>query len=381
MSVRKTLLVISLVAACFQASAQDLGIIDRIVKSFFDKVSGPDPRFDSSYVTRPALPWSFSVGTTLISTGSDLKSDIKVTDYTSPNAPTINADLESRMRRHLHKKVGGSIGYGSLSLSGAIEVGSKNPGKNTFFSFSFRQPSYGAKIHYYRTHEYVDGILDVEGASLPYSFTSDYPGMMSTLTFDAYYLFNHRRFSYTAATEGNFVQHRSAGSWMAIAKYHQGDMSLDQADKFMLSFSNGLCRYTTRQISLGAGYSFNYVPIHRDVSNHVSGKGFRNLTINLSAIPMASLYNHLYTYSILRGDDSSGKSSFDGRIVPAFIVRGGISFSWDRFSLVSSTSYNSFGFNGLPSIIWEDGHRLKNDIETNGMFYDLTTSFSLIVRL
>ena len=65
---RKALLVILLVASCFQAAAQG-GIIDRAVKSFFDKVTGPDPRFDSSYVTRPALPWSFSLETTLISPG------------------------------------------------------------------------------------------------------------------------------------------------------------------------------------------------------------------------------------------------------------------------------------------------------------------------
>lgn len=380
MFVKKALLVISLGAVCFQAAAQG-GIIDRLVKSFFDKVAGPDPRFDSAYVTRPVLPWSFSLETTLISTGSDLTSDLKVTDYTVPNSPVVNAVLESRMQRHLHKKVGGSIGYGSLNLSGAVEVGSRNPGKNTFFSFSVRQPSFGAKVQFFKTHEYVDGILDIEGASTPYTFTSDYPGMMRTLTLDAYYLFNHRRFSYTAATEGNFVQHRSAGSWMAIAKYQQGDMYLDQADKFMLSFSNGLCRYTTRQISLGAGYSFNYVPIHRNVSDHLSGKGFRNLTINLSAIPMASLYNHLNTYSILQEDASSGKSSFDGRIVPAFIVRGGLCLSRDRFSFVASASYNRFGFNGLPSVVWEDGHRLKTDIDTDGVFYDLTAKFSVIVRL
>lgn len=380
MFVRKALLVVLLGASCFQVYAQG-GIIDRVVKSFFDKVTGPDPRFDSSYVTRPALPWSFSLETTLISTGSVLESDIKTTDYTLTGSPAINAVLESRMQRHLHKKVGGSIGYGSLSLSGALEVGSKNPGKNTFMSFAVRQPSYGAKIQFFKTHEYIDGNLDVEGASLPYAFTSDYPGTMRTLTFDAYYLFNHRHFSYTAATEGNFVQHRSAGSWMAIAKYHQGDMSLDQNDKFMLSFSNGLCRYITRQVSIGAGYSFNFVPIHKNASNLLSGKGFRNLTVNLSATPMASLYNHLITYSILREVDSSGRSQFDGKIVPAFIVRGGLSFSWDRFCLVSSISYNRFGFNGLPSIVWEDGHSLKNDIDTDGSFYDLTAKFSFIVRL
>lgn len=248
-------------------------------------------------------------------------------------------------------------------------------------SFAVRQPSYGAKIQFFKTHEYIDGNLDVDGASLPYTFTSDYPGTMRTLTFDAYYLFNHRHFSYTAATEGNFVQHRSAGSWMAIAKYQQGDMSLDQNDKFMLSFSSGLCRYITRQVSLGAGYSFNFVPIHKNASNPLSGKGFRNLTVNLSAIPMASLYNHLITYSILREGDSSGRSQFDGKIVPAFIVRGGLSFSWDRFCLVSSVSYNRFGFNGLPSVVWEDGHSLKNDIDTDGSFYDLTAKFSVIVRL
>lgn len=380
MFVRKALLVVLLGASCFQVYAQG-GIIDRVVKSFFDKVTGPDPRFDSSYVTRPALPWSFSLETTLISTGSVLESDIKTTDYTLTGSPAINAVLESRMQRHLHKKVGGSIGYGSLSLSGAVEVGSKNPGKNTFMSFAVRQPSYGAKIQFFKTHEYIDGNLDVEGVSQPYKFTSDYPGMMCTLTLDAYYLFNHKRFSYTAATEGNFIQHRSAGSWITIVKYLQGDMSLDRNDKFMLSFSNGLCRYITRQVSLGAGYSFNFVPIHRNASDPLSGRGFRNLTINLSAIPMASLYNHLITYCLVKNDNSSGRAQFDGKIVPAFIVRGGMSFSWDRFSLVTSASYNRFGFNGLPSVMWEDGHGLKHETDTDGVFDDLTAKFSFIVRL
>ena len=367
-----------------QASEEKRPWVDGLVRKIYRSLTNVSPKKDTAYILMSPLPWSFTLDNTMITTGFKYHSDIDVTEYQPGdlaflNGTTIKASFDSRMQRHLHKKVGLSVGYGSLRLSGGVEIGSKNPGKNSFFSVSLRMPTYGATVRFIRLQDYMDGSLTVEGAP-PMTFGSDYPGSMRTFTGDVYYLFNGRRFDYNATQGCNVDQRRSSGSLMTLAKYLQGDLSLDKRDQFMLSVTEGLYSYTTQQVSLGLGYSYNLVAYHRDSDDRRNWKGYRNLTFNLTAIPMASVYNHMYSLEHL-GENNVNKTRLDGTIVPTFTFRSGLSFSWNRFDIVGSVVYNRFGFEGMQTTIWRNNRHLKNEFKTKTDFDDLTAKISLVVRL
>jgi len=380
---RQAVLIVSLLCAFAIAGAQEKTfLVDRLVSDFFYKITNPNPRFDSTYVTKPVLPWAFTVDNTLLSTGVSIKNEIAVTDYSSgvDNATTINAIFKTRLERHLHKKIGISAGYGSLRLSAGMAVWAKNPGKNSFLSVGLKNPAFGVNVHYYSLQEYLDGRLTIEGVEAPFEFVSDYPATMRSITGEVYYIFNNRRFAYQASTVGNVAQRRSAGSFMLISKYLQGDLTLNSKDRFMLTFTNGLYGYSTRQVSLGGGYSYNFVPISIESADRKTGKGYRNLTFNVTALPMVSFYNNIKSDG-LSDDDSKGAAKFSGRVVPTVSLSSGVNLSWDRYGFVASVVYNTFGFIGMPTTIWQDSGRLENNYKTSAAFDDLTAKFSFVVRL
>ena len=340
---------LTLVFLCSLVSAQEKGnIVERIVRDFFDGIVNPDLKGDPAYITRPALPWAFTVDNTLISTGVKLHGDMD------------DAVFDTRLQRHLHKKIGVSGGYGGLSLSAGTEIGSRNPGKNSFMSLSLSSRSIGGSVSYVKLHEYMDGSLHFKGTDLaPVRLISEYPAAMRTLSGNVYYVLNSRRFAYKAVTSCNVMQLRSAGSLVIMAKFSQGDISLDPRDYFMLASTDGLYRYTIQQGSMGVGYSYNFVPFSRESSN---------LVFNFTAIPMASLYNNIYSVNKDEGKDR--KTRFDSSMVPVLMLRSGVSYSWDRYGLMASVVYNRFGFKGESTTI-----------SSSAMFDDLTAKISLIVRL
>ena len=382
---RIAFILLSIVLLSPSLSAQDEGLRlpDGTVKKVLGILLNPSPKKDTAYILKSPLPWSFTLDNTLITTGVKFHSDINNTifqpnDLTFKNGETTHAVFDNHLQRHLHTKMGLSVGYGSLRISGGLELGSKNPGKNSFISLSLRMPTFGGTVRYFRLKDYMSGTLSVDGFS-PIDFTSDYPGAMRTITGDVYYLFNGYKFDYNATQGCGVDQRRSAGSFMTLAKYIQGDLSMDKRDRSMLSFTDGLFHYSTQQFSIGVGYSYNLVLLHRDSDDTKNWNGYRNLTVNMTAIPMASLYNHIYSLEEME-NGYVNKTRFDGSIVPTVTLRSGLSFSMGRYSLVGTVVYNRFGFNGMRTTIWTPNHRVKNELETKADFDDLTAKTSFVVR-
>ena len=95
---------------------------------------------------------------------------------------------------------------------------------------------------------------------------------------NAYYVFNHRRFSYPAAFSQSYIQRRSAGSFLLAASGMKQNATLNWEDGIKLKIT---------EISLGAGYGYNFVP----------GKGW---LLHISALPTFIVYSHT---SMSFGDD------------------------------------------------------------------------------
>ena len=163
-------------------------------------------------------------------------------------------------------------------------------------------------------------------------------------------------------------------------------------------------------VSLGGGYSFNWVPLHRDATGDKL-KGLRNLTLNLTLMPGAVLYDHLQTTVYKYPDAEEAVAAYrsehglpDGAEVspeavagyrkehawawrPAYLygrtsltlsARTGISYSWDRFFVCATVDFNRFAFRGFESDVTQGGTTWHT--AASGSFYDLTSSIRLNVR-
>ena len=227
----------------------------------------------------------------------------------------------------------------------------------------------------YEIHEYI------EKSGGPYGrhATSTYPGHLKDFAVDAYYVFNNRRFIYGSAYKGAKIQRRSVGSWMISGRYMQGDLSVDERDLAFLEVTEWLKSYSTQQVSLGGGYSFNWVLLHHDPSDWDKAKELRNLTMNLTVLPMASFFTHADSYLYREGTDPY-RTRFDGKVTVAFQAHAALSYCRDRYSWNVQVHYNRFGFRGADQILQSEDGLLRYDISTRALFQDITGKVQFYVR-
>ena len=151
------------------------------------------------------------------------------------------------------------ISYLGISLNTAL-----NPAKllGKYNDYELNINSYGNRFGwdfiFQNAHNFT-GWHDHEGMErieLPADMLS-----VKTLNLNAYYAFNSRRFSYPAAFSQNYIQRRSAGSFLLAASGMGQQAKLDWNQKMELKMTN---------IGMGAGYGYNYVPAQGWLL-HISG--------------------------------------------------------------------------------------------------------------
>ena len=201
---------------------------------------------DTAYITRPATKWTVTArmnmsGATIESGGTD-------------NGQHFKSKMEA------NRKVTLSVGVSYLGLSLSVAI---NPAKlmGKYHDFELNFNSYGRRFGFdiiYQDAKNYTGWHDHEGMErieLP-------DGLLSakTLNLNAFYVFNSRRFSYPAAFSQSYIQRRSAGSFLLAASGMGQRATIDWNQEMQLKMTN---------ISLGAGYGYNYVP-SQDWLLHIS---------------------------------------------------------------------------------------------------------------
>lgn len=210
---------------------------------------------DTNYVTRPQTKWTL-VGRFNVS-GSKIKT--KGQENGQPFETELSAD----------KKATVSVGVSYLGLSLNLSVNpAKMLGKYRDYELGFR--SYGKRFGFdiaYQDASNFEGWREVEGVRQNIT-TSEDMFKLRTLNVNAYYAFNPRRFSYSAAFAHSYIQRRSAGSFLLAASGHgqhgevSGGMTEEGTEREKIDFK-------MTNIALGAGYAYNYVPA-RDWLLHIS---------------------------------------------------------------------------------------------------------------
>ncbi len=382
---RRLFSVIAFVAVfSLQASAQDNpGLFRRV----FAMIGRPSAELDPAAVYQPAARWSFALTGDLRQAGTSQDRNFEtlsfnMDDYGNVETVSIPVVINSRLNGSVDKAVGFQAGYGKLSL--ALSKKFRGEGSNSSFSFDYLSAGAGISVQYIKlSHEVAyDLILGDENSPI-YTTSSDVtekPGQMRAFIVDAFYAFNRRSFAYSAAYKGNVQQRRSAGSWMFGTKLILSDYSLYPGEVIAM-WSGGQARQSSTQVSFGGGYSYNIVPLHRQPYGDRE-KGLRNLTINLTAIPMVTIFNQFTstTYDFVDEDDyvEAGKSVMNGKLLLNYVTRIGIGYTHNLYSFNLSASNDSFAYKGLSSIVYQG---VSNDaVETSGKFFRWTVALRLCKR-
>ena len=275
--------------------------------------------------------------------------------------------------------VGIQAGYGNLGLSLSKKI--KGKGKDDYFSFDYAAAGFGVQVQYFNllqpvTYQYTVGD-EGHWAYMDQTGTTENPGNLRTFIVDAFYAFNRRTFAYSAAYKGNLFQRRSAGSWMFGSKLILGDYGIDPSEP-IAGWAGQQSLQTSAQVAFGGGYSYNFVPYHRQPTGD-RDKGLRNVTINATVLPMVTLFNQFTSKAFRLGEDGKysefHKSVMNGNLLVNYVARVGIGWSYDLFTANLSVSMDSFSYKGNSEM--SVGDFIADKVATSGRF----ARYSLALRL
>lgn len=253
------------------------------VMNFLDTmaVSG----IDTTYIAAPKLPWQVMTKLALN------QSDVKMKSIVSGSGMSllgITSDVlcEPRIRTDVSAAVGAWVGYRGYGIGLSKQVAGD---KGFYLVLTAMGGRYGANIrfHNFKTNNpQVRFRYNTDEGLEDYSEEIDLgaPIKVNTVTADAYYMFNGKRFSYSAAYDQSMLQLRSAGSFIVGATYFSSSINYaDNRNADMIFYMNDVGKMKQWQASLGVGYAYNYVP-------------HRNWLISMMAMPNVSFVNHIKAY-------------------------------------------------------------------------------------
>lgn len=370
---RNILTSVLILTSLLQAGAQERkGFIGRTL----DKIVAPSRELDPNAVYQPEPRWTFAL------TGDLRKAEVSQGQKFRLPSAVLGPDDEmiiswtpvsfsSLLEADVNKAVGIQAGYGNLAI--ALSNTFRGKGTENVFSFDYLSAGHALQVQFFNlsnlvNYQMIYSTEDEWNYREEDGFTEE-PGNMRALIVDAFYAFNRRSFAYSAAYKGNLFQKKSAGSWMFGAKVILGEYNIAPSE-YIAGMTGGQARQTSAQVSFGGGYSYNLVPYHRQPYAQ-RDKGLRNLTVNLTLIPMVTLFNQFTSTAYQENYDTNvyeqtDKDVMNGKLLINYVARLGIGYSFDLFTLNLSASNDNFSYKGTSNFYfmgYED-----NNVETGGRF-------------
>ena len=349
---------------------------------------------DTNYIKTPEQPWQVSIKSRVAQTDLQMHSTIDGGELfdgggTMPLVMGVgNMGTDPRIMTRVSTSLGVKVGYKGISASYSFPIDG-DKGQNLslrtagrWFSINLRWHKFKAKqakIHY-------DGAVKTRWIDDPYAETEedfftdwsepeswDYsdketfasPVKLQTLIFDGCYIFNSNKFSYAAAYNQKTYQVRSAGSPIAGLMAYYADFKYNNPrNADLIYFMDNIGRLRQYQVSVGAGYAYNFVP-------------FKGMLISAMFMPMMTIVNrtktntytsnfkdlahsHLTEYALDLWEDenaefpdispdeyqieSTGSRSRNNRIALNFTTRMSITYNWDRYFINANGQFNNFNY-------------------------------------
>lgn len=376
---KRFLIIVALLLGCVSMQAQENFFWHKINRFLTKRAE-----VDTTRIYQPKA--SFSLG--LFTTGQKANFDVNVDfDVHLSDGNLLDGVSTYDLNENLCQKIGLEVGYGNVALGYGIEIGTKSAKQKRAFAFNILGKSWGVRLNYYRiTNPFISGLTVGNEGDNNYvhdEFISSEMASLQSLAIDGYYVFNNKRFAYPAAYKMSLVQRRTSGSWMLTARYMQGYL-YNSPDAALDSY-NLLDCFGTVQASIGGGYSVNFVLWHKDPVGPRDEK-LRNITINLTAMPVLTAVNFLKTTSYRYDDEGNCVGEKNSSVwcypVPNFIGSAAASITLGRFYFTTQFIYNRFYFCSRDAF---DAGQMDlpdyvEDINFAGTFRDWTLKGLLVYR-
>jgi hypothetical protein len=262
------------------------------------------PQIDTAYLSRPATKWTFKVKTNTTGAG------IKATGES--NGTKMETNLNAAAKQTY------AVGVAYLGLGASLSINPANlQGKYNDWEFNLSlYQRQGIETDFmFQSAKTFSGTVKREGKEQRVD-----AGLVTQQMGDinAYYVFNHKRFSYPAATSQSYLQKKSCGSLIAGIAYFGAIIKTD-ADS-ALTESNVDIRIS--HWGIGAGYGYNLVAWH-------------NWLFHLSTMPSIIAYSHN------RLTISGKRQTFANRFPDVIIMgKGAIVYNRDRYFMSSNMIFN-----------------------------------------
>lgn len=349
---KRFLLLLIMFITAISVQAQGVGHYIEWGKAFIDKPEN----IDTTRVYQLPARFSFALTSRAQRVGFISYSEFNMLfNFADVFTLSLPAESTSYLGERVCKKVGFEVGYGSMSFGYDIEVGQKSAKYKRSLSFGMSNLKWGVRLSYVGLQNNIVNRMTIgKPDDIIYIDTierSDEFGKMRNLTLDGYYVFNSKRFGYTATNTINVVQKHTAGSFMLTGRFLWSDLDIKED-------MGGLFEsYSTVQFALGGGYSANIVLWNRDVVNN-DDRTIRNLTWNITAMPVISLVNYMQSRAYSLELDSAGNTiseevkKSDIWCYPSANLIGStaLSLTWGRFYFTSQFQLNFFYFSSTGAI-------------------------------
>ena len=257
-------------------------------------VKGTDPE----YIALPRKPWALTFNSTFEQLRLTMRSDYHQID----GDYDISYDTYMKINPRVSSSLGLWVGYRGFGFGYGLSLSSNN-GMN--LTVNMVTPSYGLNVRFNRFHYnnpvfglnnfIVNGNTAAKDWFGDREYSLETPMKITSLVVDGFWIFNKRKFSYSAAYDQSTRQLRSAGSFIAglMFYFQKYDLRLDPSSGWYsdantnITFltSNDIDKFKIYQGSIGAGYTYNWVP-------------GRNWVINLTAMPMLTIVNKLVVHQM-----------------------------------------------------------------------------------
>ena len=381
---KRLLTTIILLSAIASLHAQD--------NTFFGKVNHfltKPAVIDTSRIYQPKPCFSLGLFTTGQKAGFDVDVNFMINFDDNESLTGLS---QYSLSENLCKKIGLELGYGNVSLGYSLEVGPRSAWKKSAFGLGIMGKSWGAKFNYFKiSNPFISSLTVGQEGDEGYfhdEIITEEAALLKNFSIDGYYVFNNKRFAYPAAYKIGLIQRHTAGSWMLTARYMQG--SLFNSPEASWDSYNMLDCFSTLQASIGGGYSVNFVLWHKDPIGP-RDQGLRNLTLNLTAMPVITLVNYLKTtsYEYDLKDEILEINHTGERVskiwcypMPNYIGSAAISLTMWRFFFSTQFAYNRFYFRSSDAF---DSSQMDipdyvNDLSFRGIFHDWILKGILVCR-
>lgn len=342
----KRLFAITLLLAAFSLQAQKT--------SFWQKVNNLltiFPNIDTTYIYQPKQGFTLALFSTVQNVRFDTKTKFNLLYDNGIQRPCTST---YHLNEKPSTKIGLELGYGKFVLGYGFEIGPKRAYKKQTLGLNLLGKNWGLHFKYFNiSNTFKSSIAIGNNGDINYEeaeIIATDPATLRYLFLDGYYVFNNKRFAYPAAYKAGLVQRKTAGSWMVTGRFMQGLLytppQVSDDSYYMLD------GFSTLHIAIGGGYSANFVCWHRDPAA-LRDKGLRNLTINLTILPVLTTFNYLKTTAYEYNEYGNYMAKAVSRIycypIPNFIGSTAVSLTLDRFFISTQFVYNGFYFHSLQS--------------------------------